>query len=216
MEYCGLIALPPNDPESLKNKWEKYTSYFLPPLTSTHLVSRHFYPFLCLDLADVYGNRISQLSLWDQLSVFYNLSSCSKKTKINLKSSLLNLAETCVGKSLNKNKFVDVLRQETRRTDKMFHEPTLPSASAFTIFSANSPCSTLQMKPTHQPVMTRSNAFTKDRKSTKTFTERIPKCRNLRLWWIKKTPDWQQEWRKVLVTNNTLRWLLYFQSLSTN
>ena len=120
-----------------------------------------FFHLLCPDLADANGNRISQLFLSETSLVNFIISALvPRKLRSISKSSLLNLADTCVGKSLNKNKFVDVPRQETQRTDKIFHEPTLPSASAFTVFSANSPCSTLQMKPTHQPVMIRPNAFT--------------------------------------------------------
>lgn len=127
-----------------------FTSSFLPLPTHNHPFSRLSFLLLCPNLADVYGNRISQLSLFETNLAYFISALVPRKPRSISKSSLLNLAETCVGKSLNKNKFVDVLRQETQRTDKMFHEPTLPSASAFTIFSANRPCSTLQMKPTHQ------------------------------------------------------------------
>jgi len=84
-----------------------------------------------------------KVTLEESISMIGDEALVPRKPRSISKSSLLNLADTCVGKSLNKNKFVDVLGQETQRTDKMFHEPTLPSASAFILFSANSPCSTL-------------------------------------------------------------------------
>lgn len=39
------------------------------------------------------------------------------------------MADACVGKSLNKNKFVYVLGQGAQKEDKTRHEPTLPSAA---------------------------------------------------------------------------------------
>lgn len=121
-----------------------FTSSFLSSPTHTHLVSRSFFLLLSPDLADTYGSKISQLSFTKTNCAYYMISALvPRKPRSISKGSLLNLADTCVGKSLNKNKFVDVLGQETQRTDKMFHEPTLPLASAFILFSANSPRSTL-------------------------------------------------------------------------
>lgn len=150
MEHYKLSTLFLSDLNSFKNKWEKQTDMkasfheFSPCISHPYPPSVQTFFILCPDLADVYGNKISQLLLTKTNWAYYMISALvPRKPRSISKSSLLNLADTCVGKSLNKNKFVDVLGQETQRTDKMFHEPTLPSASAFILFSANSPCSTL-------------------------------------------------------------------------
>lgn len=190
-----------------------FTSSFLPSPTHSHLVSRPFFLVLCPDLSGVYGNHISQLPLSQTNWAYYIISALvPRKPRSISKSSLLNLADTRVGKSLNKNKFVDVLGQETQRTDKMFHEPTLPSASAFTLFSAHSLCSILQKEPTSRLSWLGQMPFPKGRDNCgeNAYWQKST------LWYTHKTPYQQKECQKVLTTNTTLRLHLYFQSTSTS
>lgn len=63
--------------------------------------------------------------------IYYIISSPVPKNSRSIsKSSPLNLADTRVGKSLNKNKFVYVLGEGAPKEDNMRCEPTLPSTAA--------------------------------------------------------------------------------------
>lgn len=94
-----------------------------------------------IDLSHIYRDRVSQHFLTEDKWAYIISTLVPKKIKINQKekerNSHLNLASALVGTSLSKNKFVDILRQETQKIDKMFPEPTLSLASTLMLFSAN-------------------------------------------------------------------------------